>query len=293
MPQLELISSTCNRLWPVGFKQGHKDWGNRQQPGSNFTGLDIGVQTVVQGGVTERQEIALALDGGALSGAYFRLRYGRFTTPCLDWGADGAAVEAALNALPSLTDHKLDVTVDLRPINRDADDPPNHYAGTLLFASNASRFWRRDEFDDHVDRRPRFDGKVFPGDRVRVNGTDGVFTVAEVLYQGLALRLTEDISAKVHFSVDDVELFKVEHAVSVRKSGLGVATLGRTEVQVVADDVYYADANTEGLFKLRVTHEGEFRETACIAYGASAAAVEAAFDALAFDFNGFAGGRDN
>ena len=285
VPQLELISSTCNRLWPVGFKQGHKDWGNRQQPGSNFTGLDIGVQTVVQGGVTERQEIALALDGGALSGAYFRLRYGRFTTPCLDWGADGAAVEAALNALPSLTDHKLDVTVDLRPINRDADDPPNHYAGTLLFASNASRFWRRDEFDDHVDRRPRFDGKVFPGDRVRVNGTDGVFTVAEVLYQGLALRLTEDISAKVHFSVDDVELFKVEHAVSVRKSGLGVATLGRTEVQVVADDVYYADANTEGLFKLRVTHEGEFRETACIAYGASAAAVEAAFDALAFDFN--------
>ena len=285
VPQLELISSTCNRLWPVGFKQGHKDWGNRQQPGSNFTGLDIGVQTVVQGGVTERQEIALALDGGALSGAYFRLRYGRFTTPCLDWGADGAAVEAALNALPSLTDHKLDVTVDLRPINRDADDPPNHYAGTLLFASNASRFWRRDEFDDHVDRRPRFDGKVFPGDRVRVNGTDGVFTVAEVLYQGLALRLTEDISAKVHFSVDDVELFKVERAVSVRKSGLGVATLGRTEVQVVADDVYYADANTEGLFKLRVTHEGEFRETACIAYGAPAAAVEAAFDALAFDFN--------
>ena len=134
----------------MGFKQGHKDWGNRQQPGSNFTGLDIGVQTVVQGGVTERQEIALALDGGALSGAYFRLRYGRFTPPCLDWGADGAAVEAALNALPSLTDHKLDVTVDLRPINRDADDPPNHYAGTLLFASNASRFWRRDEFDDHV-----------------------------------------------------------------------------------------------------------------------------------------------
>ena len=52
------------------------------------------------------------------------------------------------------------------------------------------------------------------------------------------------------------KLFKVEHAVSVRKSGLGVATLGRTEVQVVADDVYYADANTEGLFKLGVTPRG-------------------------------------
>ena len=49
----------------------------------------------------------------------------------------------------------------------------------------------------------------------------------------------------MHFSVDDVQLFKVEHAVSVRKSGLGVATLGKTEVQMVADDVYYADDNTE------------------------------------------------
>ena len=34
-----------------------------------------------------------------------------------------------------MTDHKLGVTVDLRPIGQDADDPPNHYAGTLLFAS--------------------------------------------------------------------------------------------------------------------------------------------------------------
>ena len=34
-----------------------------------------------------------------------------------------------------------------------------------------------------------------------------------------------------------------------------------------------------------MTHEGEFRETTCIAYGASAATVQSAFDALSFDFN--------
>ena len=42
------------------------------------------------GGVTERQEIALALDGARCPARTSAWRYGRATTPCLDWGADGA-----------------------------------------------------------------------------------------------------------------------------------------------------------------------------------------------------------
>ena len=246
---------------------------------ANITGLDIGVNVVVQGGATEVQTINLALDAGWLEGDYFKLRLGKETTNCLEWGATAANVEDALNGLTTLTDRLVDVTVDLRSLV---------VAGKTIRVSNSSVAWRRDLADGR-DRRTHFDGKVFPGDKIRVNGSDAILTIGSISEDGTSLELTRSLVLETQYAVDQAVLYLVDpQSVIVARDGLGNGTSAVTIVQVVADALLVSDESddpTTGLFKLQLAHDGEVRQTSCIDFAASADEVADAIDALRFDFN--------
>jgi len=258
---------------PASYRMG----GEQRANFSNMTGLDIGVETVVQGGATEHQTVSLALDAGYLQGAYFKLAFGKEETACLNWGAPAHDIEHALHGLQAITDQVVGVLVDLRA----------HDVGQkTLRVSNSSYAWRAD-LQGNRDRRPHFDGKVFAGDRIRVNGSATVYTVASVSSDGRSLQTTRALQVPEHFALDGASLSVVRRGVAVARRGLGNATVHTTVVQVVADAQLTSGKESDalGLFKLQLTHDGVQRQTKCLAYAASALAVEAAIDSLGFDFN--------
>lgn len=246
---------------------------------ANISGLDIGVNVVVEGGATEVQVVSLALDSGWLEGDYFRLRYETELTDCIEWGASAGSVQNALNKLSTLTDRLVDVTIDLRSrVN----------AGNTIRVSNSTAHWRRD-LNDGRNRKVCFDGKVFAGDKLRFNGSESIFTVVAVSEDGKSLELLQALQLDAVYAVESAVLYVVEdRSVIVSKHGLGNGTAAVTVVQVVAD-AYLASTETDdptnGLYKLQVTHDDVVRQTSCISFAATAGDVADAIEALRFDFN--------
>lgn len=229
------------------------------------------VTTVRQGGRVEHQRLTLATEAGYVLGDYFRLQYAGSapdTTDCLEWGASAADMSAALSALPSIEDTGTVLPFDFNTAGKDINP-----SATLSLASGF--------VDGHLKR----------GDVIRVvganDGDNAEFTVKSISADGTSVTLETTFRAATGAGDASVAVTRVvPDAVTVARSGTGKSV---TEVQriVVTATSEVVPLTGQGLFRLRWAHDGDEKTTAsCLEFGAEAAEVQDALEALLYDLDG-------
>lgn len=225
------------------------------------------VTTVQQGGRVEHQRLTLATEDGYVAGDYYGVQYdGTDTTGCLEWGASAADMSAVLSALPSIGDMPVSLTFDTTgmDISPSATLPltPGLFVDGLLKRGDVIRVAGANDGD----------GTEFP---VKSISTDGASVVLETTFRAAS---GGDVAAAAVTRV-------VPDAVTVARTGTGKSL---TEVQrlVVTATSEVLPLTSQGFFRLRWAHDGDERMTACLEFGAEAAAVQDALEALLYDLNG-------
>lgn len=224
------------------------------------------VTTVQQGGRVEHQRLTLATEAGYVLGDYFRLIYDSAdATGCLEWGAPAAEISAALSALPSIGDISLSLTFDITGM----DISPS---ATVPLAGS------------------KVDGLLKRGDVIRVagsnDGDDSTFTIKSVSTDGDSVTLeTIFRAASPVVNANAAVTRVVPDAVTVARSGTGKSVTEMQRVVVTATSEV-VPLNGQGFFQLRWAHDGVEKTTECLEFGAEAAAVQEAFEALEYDLDG-------
>lgn len=236
------------------------------------------VTTVQEGGRVEHQQLTLATEAGYVLGDYFRLKYAGSptnTTGCLEWGAPAADISAALSALPSIGDISLSLTIggDSRLLTFKTTGMDISPSATVPLST--------DLFVDGLLKR---------GDVIRVagsyDGDDTEFTIKNISADGRSVTLETIFRAASGEDVEDAAVTRVvPDAVTVARSGTGKSV---TEVQrvVVTATSEVVPLDEQGFFRLRWAHDGVEKTTACLEFGAEAATVQVALEALEYDLDG-------
>lgn len=233
------------------------------------------VTTVQEGGRVEHQQLTLATEAGYVLGDYYSLDYsvasGLENTGCLEWGATAADMSAVLSALPSVGDISL---------------PTLTFKTTGMDITPSATVPLTDSPQLYVD------GLLKRGDVIRVAGSsddaESEFTVKSISADGTKVTLETTFRAATGGGQPDAAVTRVvPDAVTVSRSGTGKSV---TEVQrlVVTATSEVVPLTGQGFFRLRWAHDGVTAETVCLAFGAEAATVQAALEALPFDFDGSA-----
>lgn len=227
------------------------------------------VTTVQQGGRVEHQRLTLATEAGYVLGDYFRLNYpldAANTTGCLEWGASAADMSAALSALASIRDTLLSLTFDTSTM----DISPS---ATLQLTTGF------------------VDGLLKRGDVIRIAGAsdgDGTeFTVKSISADGQSVTLDTVFRAASGSETAAAVTRVVPDAVTVARSGTGksVAEVQRVVVTATSEVLPLAETD-QGFFRLRWAHDGDEKTTGCLKFGAEAATVQKALEALDYDLDG-------
>lgn len=236
------------------------------------------VTTVQQGGRVERQQLTLATEAGYIRGDYFRLAYNASeaevdsyaATGCLEWGVSAGGISDALSSLSAIGE--IPLPDDLLSLNT---------SGTDIFPS-ATVPLSSGQF---------VDGRLKRGDVVRVSGSqDGAgaeFSIMSVSEEGVSV--TFDTVFRAESGTGGLTAANVTRvvpdAVTVARSGTGKSV---TEVQrvVITATSEVTPLDGQGLFRLRWAHDGEEETTGCLEFGAEAATVQDALEALGYDLDG-------
>lgn len=240
------------------------------------------VTTVQQGGRVERQQLTLATEAGYIRGHYFRLAYNTSSssgegdetsfaaTGCLEWGSSAGDLSGALSSLPAIGD--ITLPADLLSLNT---------SGTDIFPS-ATIPLSSGQF---------VDGRLKRGDVVRVHGAhdgaDAEFSIKSISEEGVSVTLETVFRAESGsggLATANVTRV-VPNAVTVARSGTGKSV---TEVQrvVITATSEVLPLDGQGFFRLRWAHDGEEETTECLEFGAEAATVQDALEALGYDLDG-------
>lgn len=240
------------------------------------------VTTVQQGGRVERQQLTLATEAGYIRGDYFRLAYNTSsssadgddssyaTTGCLEWGGSAGDISDALSSLPAIRDIAL--SPDLLSLNT---------SGTDIFPS-ATIPLSSGQF---------VDGRLKRGDVVRVHGSqdgaDAEFSIKSISEEGVSV--TFDTAFRAESGSGGMTVANVTrvvpNAVTVARSGTGksVAEVQRVVITATSE---VTPLDGQGFFRLRWAHDGEEMTTGCLEFGAEAATVRDALEALGYDLDG-------
>lgn len=229
------------------------------------------VTTVQQGGRVERQKLTLATEAGYVRGDYFRLSYNGTSyasTGCLEWGAPADDVSDALSALPPVGD--IPVPSDTLTLNTSGMD----VFPSATVALSSGQF---------------VDGRLERGDVVRVFGSqnDAEYSVRSVSSDGTSVTLGTTVRAAAGSGgLEAANVTRVvPDAVTVARSGTGKSV---TEVQrvVVTATSEVVPLDGQGFFRLRWDHDGIEGITECLEFGAEAATVQDALEAIGYDLDG-------
>jgi len=212
---------------------------------------DKNVLTLIEGGRTAVQRVSMAVDSGYIDGAYFRLKSGANSTACIPYGASAQEVQDELNKLTPLSDFDTGLTVTATASSATITVNSPHYPY----------------------------GRVFVGDRVRIAGITGVFTVKDIKGSSSIV-----LSDKVPSSATSAELYVVQDPTVVRRTGVGNSTTSRYRITLTADGPLRVLPGY-GYYKLKVEVDGVAKVTPCLAYDALAYDIEVAINNLGFDFN--------
>ena len=271
----------------------------------------------IEGGRTEHQRLTLSVDSGTVEGPFFQLKFtagsqstgglspidGKqggdiennatsSTTACLPWGLEASELEAALQALPALSETNLTNTD--RDIAVNTSELEVFGTSTLMLTSGYT------------------DGVIFLGDSVRIAGAisgDGItrdmFTVIAVgggsAGQGQVITLSTSVFVGVGKGGSYAAVTKhVAGSVRVRRDGFARGVVEVQQVHVTANATVPPTANDQaGLYRLawrsprwgvkRLQGEGDasLRQehvTTCLPFDATAAQVQEALNALSVDF---------
>ena len=276
------------------------------------TGATVWSGPWVEGGKTEHQRLSLSVDSGRVEGKFFRLRYTASrrqasesgavtggsggngtvsTTGCLEWGASAADVEAALQALPALSERNLTLSHGLA-VNT---------SGLEVFGSSKV----------HLSAGVT-DGLIFVGDFVRIAGANSGSGSAKDLFlvtavgagsagEGISLTLKPKVfAAPGQGSVSAALAKHVAGSVRVRREGFGRGAVEVQRLVVSANATVPATASGQrGLYRLRLDVPRSFASSKgegdaanvvqhvseCLPYDASAALVQGAVNRMFIDFS--------
>jgi len=271
----------------------------------------------IEGGRTEHQRLTLSVDSGTVEGPFFQLRFtagsqstgglssiaGKqggdvggnattSTTACLPWGLEASELEAALQALPALSETNLTNTD--REIAVNTSDLEVFGTSTLMLTSGYT------------------DGVLFLGDSVRIAGaisgdgtTRDMFTVVAVGGGSAGQGQMITLSTSVFVGVGQGDSYaavtrRVKNSVRVRRDGFARGVVEVQQVHVTANATVPPTAEDQGgLYRLawrsprwgarRLQGEGDAsllqeHVTTCLPFDATAAQVQDALNALSVDF---------
>ena len=271
-------------------------------------GATVRVDPWIQGGKTEVQRLGLNVDGGWVEGKFYKLRFTGpaglaasaneangtvSTTSCLEWGASAAELEAALQALPALSETNLTATPGVGiTVNT---------SGLEVFGSSEL------DLTGGVT-----DGTLFVGDLIRVAGANSGGGDSGDLFEitgvgggrrggGKKLTVKPKVFVRPRRGTKAASVVKVAPgSVRVLRRGFGRGAVESQQVHLSANATvpptakgqagWYRLAWTSPRWGRRTGGEGdasvvEERVTECLAYDASAAEVQRALNALGVDFN--------
>jgi hypothetical protein len=211
------------------------------------------VRTVVQGGAVAHQQLTLATDSGAVTSNYYTLAGAGTATSCLAWDATAADVEAALRLLPDFAPVLIaGLTLDT----------------TVLLPGGAVP----------LTGSSLLNGRLLIGDEIAINGCTGSSVVKSIAVTGASITLVSTPVCPTPAANAPVSRVLAD-AVQVVRSGTGDSVVELQRVVVTASAPVVPAATAQEFFALSWLHDGKTAVTGCLAFGATAADVQAALDA--------------